>query len=132
MHPKMYYTIYMDTKYKSSCMAMSIYCKYTEGRICEVGIPGFDVIRVHLSSQSPLTVLYMPKFNHSFGVRPGLPTSLMPSHVYTVCPRSLDPFYIVSYIMRKGQDFLDIQYVFALCLHYSGDSFSTFCCTLQI
>ena len=81
----------LDRQYMSG-----IYYKYSEGRTCEVGIPGFDVIGVHLSSQSPLTVLYIPKFNHSFGVRPGLPTFRMPSYVYT--------------------------YVYALCLHYSDES----------
>ena len=26
-------------------------------------------------------------------------------------PRSLDPFYIVTYYIKMGQDFLDIQYI---------------------
>ena len=28
----------------------------------------------------------------------------------TVCPISLDPFYIVKLLHKMGQDFLDIQY----------------------
>jgi len=28
----------------------------------------------------------------------------------TLCPRSLDPFYIVTLVCKMGQNFLDIQY----------------------
>ena len=30
------------------------------------------------------------------------------AHTITVCPRSLDPFYIVTYFTKLGQDFLAI------------------------
>ena len=30
-------------------------------------------------------------------------------YLYTVCPRSLDPFYTVNYCNEMGQDFLAIQ-----------------------
>ena len=29
--------------------------------------------------------------------------------VYTVCPRSLDQFYVVTLLYKMGQDFLDIS-----------------------
>ena len=29
--------------------------------------------------------------------------------IYTVCPRSLDPFHMAAYYIKMDQDFMDIQ-----------------------
>ena len=38
-------------------------------------------------------------------------TILKKALIYTVCPRSSDPFYIVTYYMNLGHYFLDRRYI---------------------
>ena len=55
-------------------------------------------------------------------VSPNWPATLFLLHgyIYTICPRSSDPFYVVAYSIEWGHHFLDIQYIeINLCFAYN-------------